>query len=71
MRNKMEKPMEQLEQPYLDFQDFLDEQKNDPEFQKRYERKKTIFELELQFNEMLRKMGRDDLFVDVKEMIYR
>ena len=59
------------DQPYVDFQDFLEEKKQDPEFQERYAKKKEIFEIELQFNEMLRKMGREDLFVDVKEMVYR
>ncbi|MCL2039320.1 MAG: hypothetical protein FWG85_02695 [Bacteroidetes bacterium] len=55
----------------IDFNDFLNEQLQDKEFKKGYEKKKEILKIELQFNEQLRKMGRDDLFVDVKEMTYR
>ena len=55
----------------MKFDDYLNEKLKNPKFKKGYEKKKEILKLELKFNEQLRKMGRDDLFVDVKEMIYR
>ena len=52
----------------MDFDDYLNEQLKDPEFRKGYERADKMLKLELQFNEMLREMGIDDMFVEVKDM---
>ena len=52
----------------MDFDVYLKEQLKDPEFRKGYEYEKEKLNLELQFNEMLRNMGREDLFVEVKDM---
>jgi hypothetical protein len=53
---------------FIKFDDILNEKLKDPEFKKGYEYEKEKFELELKFNEMLREMGREDLFVEVKDM---
>jgi hypothetical protein len=50
------------------FNDYLNEQLEDPEFKEKYERGKERFNLEIKFNEMLRDMGKEDLFVEVKEI---
>ena len=53
---------------FVKFDDVLNEQLKDPKFKEGYEREGIKLELELQFNEMLRKMGREDMFVEVKNM---
>jgi len=52
----------------MDFDDYLKNYLKDPETKERYEKEKERFNLELQFNEELRKIGREDLFVEVKDM---
>ena len=52
----------------MDFDVLLEKHLKDPEFKKGYEKEKERFNLELQFNEQLRQMGREDLFVEVKDM---
>jgi hypothetical protein len=53
---------------FVIFDDYLNEKLKDPEFRKGYERADKMLKLELQFNEMLREMGIDDMFVEVKDM---
>ena len=52
----------------MDFDDLLNEHLKDPEFKEGYEKEKERFNIELKFNEQLREMGREDLFVEVKDM---
>ena len=53
---------------FIRFDDWLNEQLKNPEFKKGLEKEEIKLELELKFNEMLREMGREDLFVEVKDM---
>ena len=52
----------------MDLDTYLKKQLQDPEFKKGYEREGIKLELELKFNEQLRAMGRDDMFVEIKDM---
>jgi hypothetical protein len=52
----------------MDFDVYLQKQLKDPNFKAGYEREGIKLELELKFNEQLRAMGREDMFVEVKDM---
>jgi len=53
---------------FIKFDDWLNEQLKNPEFKKGLEKEEIKLKLELQFNEMLQKMGYEDLCVEVLEM---
>ena len=53
---------------YIDFNDILKEKLKNPEFKKHYKKAGEKQKIELQFNELLRTMGKKDLFVEVKNM---
>jgi len=53
---------------FVKFDDLINKKLENPEFKERYEKGKEIFNMELLFNEILRNMGREDLFVEVKDM---
>ena len=50
----------------MDFDVLLEKHLKTPETKERHEKER--FNLELLFNEELRKIGREDLFVEVKDM---
>ena len=52
----------------VDFQELLAKELQDPEFKKGFEREQLKTKLELEFNELLRAKGYDDLCVEVMEM---
>ena len=52
----------------VDFDDFLKEYLKNPRNRKGYKRAGEILEIENQFNEILRIMGKKDMFVEVKDM---
>ena len=53
---------------FIKFDDVLQEYLKDPAFKEGYEKAGEKLALELKFNEMLREMGKKDLFVEVKDM---
>ena len=52
----------------VDFEEYLGEYLKVPENKEGYERAGKILDLENQLNELLRTMGINDMFVEVKDM---
>lgn len=55
------------QQPYVDFQEVLNERLNTPEAKQRYEQKRRIFDFEVEFNKQLQKAGIEGYAVRVEK----
>ena len=52
----------------VDFQELLNKELSNPDFKKGFKKAEKRVKLQIQLNELLKSMGINDMFVDVKDM---